>query len=47
MDYIVSDKGLTKEARQKQITEKKQQIVDLKDKFTKYYATLKAEAKRK
>ena len=47
MDYIVSDKGLTKEARQKQITEKKQQIADLRDKFTKYYATLKAEAKRK
>ena len=47
MDYIVSDKGLTKEVRQKQVTEKKEQIADLKDKFTKYYATLKAEAKRK
>lgn len=46
MDYLMSDKSLSKEARQKKIDEQKKQIADLKDKFQKYYATLKAEGKK-
>ena len=46
MDYLVSDKSLSKEARQEKIDEQKKKIADLKDKFKKYYATLKADGKK-
>ncbi len=46
MDYLVSDKSLSREVRQEKIDEQKKKIADLKDKFKKYYATLKADGKK-